>query len=118
MPCKLHQNQRKVPLSERDAASAKFLEQVEPNLKRGRAYDMSTLLALYKNIKNNVNNDPESAAAYTSQNLKKRLERHFGNNVVFFQQGAAAAPDLVFSRDINIKDVLRRTVCLVLNHVL
>ena len=65
---------------------------------------MSTLLALYKNIMNTVSNDPESAATYTSQNLKKRLERHFGNNIVFFQQGAAA--DLVFSRDINIKDVI------------
>ena len=96
----------KVPQSERDAAFAQFLEQVEPNLKRGRAYDMSTLLALYKNIMNNVSNDPESAAAYNSQNLKKRLERHFGNNIVFFQQGAATAPDLVFSRDINIKDVI------------
>ena len=47
---------------------------------------MSTLLALYKNIMNNVSNDPESAAAYTSQNLKKRLERHFGNNIVFFHK--------------------------------
>ena len=55
---------------------------------------------------NNVSNDPESAATYTSQNLKKRLERHFGDNIVFFQQGAAAAPDFVFSRDINIKDVI------------
>ena len=96
----------KVPQSEREAAFAQFLEQVEPNLKRGRAYDMSTLLALYKNIMNNVSNDPKSTAAYTSQNLKKLLERHFGNNIVFFQQGAAAAPDLVFSRDINIKDVI------------
>ena len=94
----------KVPQSERDAAFAQFLEQVEPNLKRGRAYDMSTLLALYKNIMNNVSNDPESATTYSSQNLKKRLERHFGNNIVFFQQGAA--PDLVSSRDINIKDVI------------
>ena len=64
---------------------------------------MSTLLALYKNIMNNVSNDPESAATYTSQNLKKRLERHFANSIVFFQQGTTAAPDLVFSRDINIK---------------
>ena len=94
----------KVPQSERDAAFALFQEQVKPNLKRGRAYDMSTLLALYKNIMNNV---PESAATYTSQNLKKRLKRHFGNNIVFFQQGATAAPDLVFSRDINIKDVIK-----------
>ena len=69
----------KVPQSERDAAFAQFLEQVEPNLKRG----MSTLQALYKNIMNNVSNDPESAATYTSQNLKKRLERHFGDNIVF-----------------------------------
>ena len=61
----------KVPQSERDAAFAQFLEQVEPNLKRGRAYDMSTLLALYKNKMNNVSNNPESAATYTSQNLKK-----------------------------------------------
>ena len=47
-------------------------------------------------------NNPESATTYTSQNLKKQLQRHF----VCFQQGAAAAPDLVFSRDINIKDVI------------
>ena len=97
----------KVTQSERDAAFAQFLEQVEPSLKRGRAYDMSTLLALYKNIMNNVSNDPKSAGTYTSQNLKKRLERHFGNSIVFSQQGAAAAaPALVFSRDINIKDVI------------
>ena len=91
-----------VSQSERDAEFAQFLEQVEPNLKRGRAYDMSTLLALFENIMNNVSNHPESAATCTSQNLKKRLERHFGNNIVFFQQGA----NLVFSRDINIKDVI------------
>ena len=60
-----------MPQSERDAAFAQFLEQVEPNLECGRAYDMSTLLALYKNIMNNVSNDPESATTYTSQNLKK-----------------------------------------------
>ena len=97
----------KVPQSERDTAFAQFLEQVQPNLKRGRAYDMSTLQALYKNIMNNVSNDPECVATYTSQNLKKRLERHFGNNIIFFQQeAAAAAPDLVLSRDINLKDVI------------
>ena len=96
----------KVPQSERDAAFSQFLEQVEPNLKRGRAYDMSTLLASYNNIMNNVSNDLESAATYASQNLKKRLKRHFGNNIVFFQQETVAAPDLVFSRDINIKDVI------------
>ena len=68
---------------------------------------MSTLLVLYKNIMNNISNDPESEATYTSQNLKKRLERHFGNNIVFIQQGVAAPPpDLVFSRDINIKDII------------
>ena len=55
----------KIPQSERDAAFAQFLEQVEPNLKRGKTYDMSTLLALYKNIMNNVSNDPESATTYT-----------------------------------------------------
>ena len=97
----------KVPQSKRGAAFAQFPEQVEPNLKRGRAYDMSTLLVLYKNIMNNVSNDPESEATYTSQKLKKRLERHFGNNIVFIQQGIAAPPpDLVFSRDINIKDII------------
>ena len=37
----------KVPQSEREPAFGQFLEQVEPNLKRGRAYGMSTLLALY-----------------------------------------------------------------------
>ena len=77
-----------VPQSERVAAFAQFLEQVEPNLKRGRAYYMSTILALYKNIMNNVSNDPsnypESTATYTSQNLKKRLERHFGNITLSF----------------------------------
>ena len=37
----------KVPQSEREASFAQFLEQVEPNLKCGRAYGMSTSLALY-----------------------------------------------------------------------
>ena len=80
----------KVPQSETDVPFAQFLEQVEPNLKRGKAYDMSTLLALHKNIMSNVSNDPESAATYTSQNLKKRLERHFGNNIVFFARSSSS----------------------------
>ena len=58
---------------------------------------MFTLLALFENIMKNVSNDTESAGTYTSQNIKKRLERHFGNNIVFLQQGVAAAPKLVFS---------------------
>ena len=76
----------KVPQSEREATFAQFLQRVEPNLKRRMAYEMSTLLVLHKNIMNDVSNDPESAATYTSQNLKKRFKRHFGNNIVFFQQ--------------------------------
>ena len=36
----------RVPQSERDAAFAQFLEQVESNLKRGRAYEMSILYQL------------------------------------------------------------------------
>ena len=76
----------KVPRSERDVVFAQFLEQVEPNLKCGRAYDMSTSLALYKNIMNHEGNDPESAATYTSQNLKKQLETLFGNKIVFFSK--------------------------------
>ena len=75
---KLHQNQRKsTPARERNAAFAQFLQQIKPNLKRGRTYDMSTLLALYKNIMNDVCNDPQSATTYTSQNLKKRLKKTF-----------------------------------------
>ena len=75
-------------------------EQAEPNLKRGRAYDMSILLALYKNIMNNVSNDPESAATYTSQNLKKLLERHFGNNIVFFSARSSSSTRFWYSRKI------------------
>ena len=81
----------KVPQSERDAAFAQFLQQVEPNLTCGRAYDMSTLLVWYKNIMNNVNNDPESAATYTSQNLMKPLKRHFGNNIVFISARSSSS---------------------------
>ena len=51
-----------------------------------------------------LNNDPESAA--TKSESKEMTQKTFGNNIVFIQQGAAAAPDLVFSRDINIKDVI------------
>ena len=68
---------------------------------------MSTSLTLNKNIiKDEVSNDPDSSATDTSQNLKMHLERNFGNNIVFFQQVPAITSDLVYSRDINIKDVI------------
>ena len=69
---KLHQNQRKsTPVRERNAAFAQFLQQIKPNLKRGRTYDMSTLLALYKNIMNNVCNDPQSTATESKETTRK-----------------------------------------------
>ena len=35
--------------ADQDIAFKQFMEQIEANLNRGRAYDMSTLLAIYKN---------------------------------------------------------------------
>ena len=89
-----------------DLAFKQFLEQIEANLNRGRVYDMSTLLAIYKNKPFEISSDEGLAKAYTSQNLKKRLQNHFGKKIVFFQQGSVTSPELVFSSTVDIKDVI------------
>ena len=67
---------------------------------------MSTLLAIYKNKPFEISSDEGLAKAYTSQNLQKRLQNHFGKKIVFFQQGSVTAPELVFSSTVDIKDVI------------
>ena len=75
----------KAPPADPNITFRQFLEQIEANLSHGRAYDMSTLLA--KNIKSlEISSDEGMAKAYTSQNLKKRLQNHFGKKIVFFSK--------------------------------
>ena len=67
---------------------------------------MSTLLSIYKSKLFEICSDEGLAKAYTSQNLKKRPQNHFGKKIVFFQQGSVTAPELVFSSTVDIKDVI------------
>lgn len=86
-----------------DEAFAEFLSIIQPEIVRGKAYDMNCLLQLYKDmlIKRDINAD-----SYTRQKLKLRLQSIFKDDLVFHQTHASTKPEIVYSSSISLLDVI------------
>ena len=93
----------KVPPAERDIAFKQFLEQIEANLNLGRAYDMPTLLAIYRNKLFKISSNERHTLHKT---LKNAYKTTLAKKIVFFQQGSVSAPELVCSGTVDIKDAI------------
>ena len=70
---------------------------------------MASLIGLYKAILNN--NDAEAVDSYTKQHLKARLQKHFADRIVFHQPPERNKPELSYSSNIKIQDVLNAWAC-------
>ena len=82
-----------------------MINEIEPKLFSGKAYDMSSVLQTFK--KNlSENGDELSGEAYTSQKLKTKLLSHYQDRVTFLKQGPASAAELLIKSDIELKDVI------------
>jgi hypothetical protein len=76
---------------------------IDPDLERGKAFSMSSLLNKFKAIAKTRNLDAQS---YTAQRLKLRLQNYFKDRIVFHRPIDQAKSEIVYSSKISIEDVI------------
>ena len=90
--------------SPHERAFQELVIDLNAGIEQGRAYDMMSLLAKYRDILTQKGaTNPES---YTTQNLKIRLQKHFSNAIVFHQPAERSKSELVYSSSVNVQNVL------------
>ena len=80
-----------------------MVKEIEVGIDCGKAYDMASLLDMYKRL---LKNNGADGASYTKQHLKVRLQKHFGESIVFHQPPERKKSELVYSSKIKVQDVL------------
>ena len=68
-----------------------------------RAYDMTNLLSKYRE---RLEDNGVNAESYSKQRLKLRRQKHFGNTIVFHQHPDKSKPEVIYSSQISVKDVM------------
>ena len=99
--------------TDEDTFSEAFNElvtEIGPGIKAGKAYTMTYLLSQFKSI---LEGKHICADSYRSQRLKNRLQNHFQTSIVFHQQPNPSKPELVYSSDVSLEDVINAsaTIC-------
>ena len=79
-----------------------FTTEIKSELRYGKAFDMKTLLTKYKAL---LNSKGVAAESYSSQNLKHRMKRYFGDEIVFHTPYDRTKSELVYSSSISLQDV-------------
>ena len=74
-----------------DEVFQELAESIEVGIAKGRAYDMVSLLSMYKGL---LANKGINASSYTKQHLKKRLQHRFTTSIVFHQPFDKSKPEL------------------------
>ena len=64
-----------------------LVEDVATGIKKGKAYDMASLLLRFRE---SLDKRDTASESYTKQHLKSRLEKHFGDGIVFSQPSKQA----------------------------
>lgn len=90
-----------------DEAFQELAESIKDGIAKGRAYDMVSLLSMYKGLLAKKGID---ASSYTKQHLKKRLQHRFTTSIVFHQPFDKSKPELLYSSEISVQDVINAAV--------
>ena len=86
-----------------DTAFKEMAAEISEGIYQGKAYDMSSLLSKYRE---RLEDKGIKAESYSKQHLKHRLEKHFGENIVFHQHPDKSKPEVIYSSNISLQDVL------------
>ena len=89
--------------SQYEAAFQELAEDIIPGIRKGKAYGRASLLTRFRETLDRRGIGSES---YTKQQLKSRIEKHFGDDVVFPQPSHGSKPEIVYSSTIKVQDVL------------
>ena len=91
-----------------DSAFLKLINEIEQKLvKEGRAYDMATLLFMYKRHLTDSGMEKAVADMYKVQNLKRKLIQYYGEKIQFHQQYERNKSELVCSSSLNLADIIK-----------
>lgn len=86
-----------------DAAFKELAVEISEGIAQGKAYDMITLLSSYRE---RLEEKGVDGSAYTKQRLKLRFQKYFEDRIVFHQQSRKNSPEVIYSSQISIQDVL------------
>ena len=89
--------------SPHERAFREMTKDISQGLYQGKACGMGSLLTRYREI---LEEKGVQGDSYKTQRLKVRLEKHFGDSVVFHQQSDKTKPELLYSSSIQVRDVL------------
>jgi len=90
-----------------DLAFCNLIEKIGHKLiSEERAYDMSTLLNMYKVNLTDAGLDKDTADSYKVQNLKKRLVNKYGATIAFHSQVERNKSELVCSATLNLGEII------------
>lgn len=93
--------------SKYDEAFFNFIVEIGHKLSdEGRAYDMSTLLSMYKKHLTEAGIDKDTADTYKAQNLKKRMIHKYGEKIAFHSQFVKNKAELVCSASLNLGEII------------
>ena len=81
----------------------KMSSEITEGLKEGMAFDMTSLLSRYRELLAERGVD---ATSYSKQRLKLRLEKHFGETIIFHKDPGKNRPEVIYYSDISIQDML------------
>jgi hypothetical protein len=86
-----------------DTAFKEMAAEISEGILLGKAYDMVNLLSKYREL---LEDKGVKAEGYSKQRLKLRLQKHFGDTIVFHQHADKSKPEVIYSSQISVQDVL------------
>ena len=81
-----------------------LVDEVTPNISAGKVYDMVSLLSKYQEILQG--NGIETSSKYRREKLKRRLQHHFKDSIVFQKQADPTKPELGYSSKISLQAII------------
>ena len=80
-----------------------LVAEITRGIREGKAYDITTLLTMYQS---NLESKGVDANNYSKQHLKARLQKHYGDELIFHTPTARFKPELVYGSTIMVQDIL------------
>ena len=80
-----------------------LVAEITRGIREGKAYDITTLLTMYQS---NLESKDVDASSYSKQHLKARLQKHYGDELIFHTPTARFKPELVYGSTIMVQDIL------------
>ena len=87
----------------REVSFQELVAEITRGIREGKAYAMTTLLTVYQS---DLESKGVDAISYFKQHLKARLQKSYGDELIFHMPAARFKPGLVYGSTIMVHDIL------------